>query len=182
MQTLTGRANISVAGSVISRLIFAEQTRLDRGTALWARHIGLDPGFLAMQVTACTRAGEPRRAGRRESAFVRRTGLIRQPCIQVSRLSTASRDIMARAAAVTAHLPSRRPLAREMCQRHPWKLKVPGVLVRIPTKPAPTKVSRRHAIPVAPPAAAVRGRVNFDRSTASQSSVADQTDSRPSYG
>ena len=47
MKTLTGRAKIAVAGWVVAELILAEQARPDRGTALRARHVRLDPGLLA---------------------------------------------------------------------------------------------------------------------------------------
>ena len=47
MQTLTRRADKTVAGCVVAELIFAEQARPDRRASLGARHIGLDPGLLA---------------------------------------------------------------------------------------------------------------------------------------
>ena len=47
MKMLTRRTDVTVAVCVIAKLILAEQTRLDRGTALRTRHVGHDPGLLA---------------------------------------------------------------------------------------------------------------------------------------
>src|SRR5215467_8652270 len=47
MKMLTCRAQKAVAGWVVAELIFTEQTRSDRGTALRTRHVRIDPGFLA---------------------------------------------------------------------------------------------------------------------------------------
>src|SRR5476651_2047471 len=47
MKTLARRANVAVFICIALELILAEQARLDRGTALRARHIEHDPGLLA---------------------------------------------------------------------------------------------------------------------------------------
>src|SRR5580692_1121119 len=47
MKTLTGGTEKAVAGWVVAELIFAEQTRSDRGTTLWTRHVRVDAGLLA---------------------------------------------------------------------------------------------------------------------------------------
>src|SRR5262249_11173352 len=47
MKMLTCRTEKAVAGWVVAELIFTEQTRSDRGTALRTRHVRVDPDFLA---------------------------------------------------------------------------------------------------------------------------------------
>jgi hypothetical protein len=47
MKMLTRWAEKAVAGRVIAELIFAEEARSDRGTALGTRHVRIDPGLLA---------------------------------------------------------------------------------------------------------------------------------------
>jgi hypothetical protein len=44
---LTCWAEEAVAGWAVAELIFTEQARSDRGTTLWTRHVGVDPGLLA---------------------------------------------------------------------------------------------------------------------------------------
>src|ERR1700756_5640440 len=45
METLTCWAQKAVAGWVVTELVFAEPARSDRGTTLWPRHVGVDPGL-----------------------------------------------------------------------------------------------------------------------------------------
>src|SRR5262249_7053540 len=47
MKMLTCWAEKAVAGWVVAELIFTEQARSDRGTALRTRHVRVDPDFLA---------------------------------------------------------------------------------------------------------------------------------------
>src|SRR6201997_4716531 len=47
MKTLTCWAQEAVAVRVVAELVFPEQARSDRRTALWARYVRIDPGLLA---------------------------------------------------------------------------------------------------------------------------------------
>src|SRR5215469_3228410 len=81
MKTLTRWAEKAVAGWVIAELIFAEQACSDRGTALWARHVRVEPGLLAgLDVLDLEIApvGHDRDPLHSENLFCRFSGLCRQ--------------------------------------------------------------------------------------------------------